>query len=583
MNRLAHPSITIRALAVLGVVATASLGAAWYQATEIRSLNESYRVIAEERSPGYIALARAQRHFQMVGRYLNAMVITVGDAEAQARYWREVEAEIRNFHTRNGQFERGDPAQARVAEANRRTHAELERAAAAVREALARGDRDAAVRLIHTQVNPLVDRLRDALVAQVDANVASQARMAAEARGVAEAAINHAWLALLAAMAAAGGALLLLFQRGVARPLGQLTGVAEDLANNRAEGTTDMTTALGRRADEVGRLARAVSALAERERKAREEEAEAATRRAALEAEQRAAALHAMAERVEEESRRAIEAMDTRMGSVLDVSQNLSEGSERVSSESKGVATAATEALEATQTVAAATEELAASIRNVAGELQRASQASRAAMTGVEEGVRTIGGLQEAVGRIGEVARLIGEIAGQTNLLALNATIEAARAGEAGKGFAVVAGEVKALATLTAQRTGDIAGQIGNIESVTREAVAAVNRIAESVSQLDATALRVSDAMSQQTSATEEIARSVAGAASSVRSVEARIGRVASEARQTGEQAVEMRAAAADAKEGVTEMRDSLVRIVRASTMEVNGRGTTGSSMARSA
>jgi uncharacterized protein YoxC len=45
-----------------------------------RALSETYRVIAEERSPGYVALARAQRHVQMVGRHLNRMVIKAGVA-----------------------------------------------------------------------------------------------------------------------------------------------------------------------------------------------------------------------------------------------------------------------------------------------------------------------------------------------------------------------------------------------------------------------------------------------------------------------------------------------------------------------
>ncbi|MBX9752760.1 MAG: hypothetical protein K5Q68_24435, partial [Roseococcus sp.] len=287
------------------------------------------------------------------------------------------------------------------------------------------------------------------------------------------------------------------------------------------------------------------------------------------EAAQRAAALQAMAQRVEEETQGAIAAMGQRMGAVTEVSFRLSEGAARVTAESDGVASAAGQALEAAQAVAAATEELSASIRSVTGQLQAASETSRAAVAGVEEGVSTIGGLQEAVGRIGEVARLIGEIAGQTNLLALNATIEAARAGEAGKGFAVVAGEVKALANLTAHRTGEIAQQISTIEAVTHEAVAAVRRIAEKVTQLDRSSGAMADAMEQQTNATEEIARSVAGAAASVRDVEARIASVAHEARRSGEDASAMHGAAGEAQAGVAEMHASLVRIVRNATVEV--------------
>ncbi len=571
MRRFGHPSITIRALLVLGVMLTGTLGAALYQSREVQRLNEAYRVITEERSPGYIALARAQRHFQIVGRHLNRMVLEAPDAATLAALWREVEAELRNFHTRNGQFERGNPDQAHVAEANRARHAILERAAVNMRDALAAGDRNRALEIIRREVDPAVNGLRDALVVQVDGNVTLQASQAAAAREAAESAIRQMWLALGGLILLAAAAIYLLFRRGVAVPLDRLTATAEDLATGRDTGTEE-TLALASRHDEVGRLARAVSALATRAAQARAEEAERQARLTEREAEQRAAALQAMAQRVEEETRAAIETMSRRMSAVTEVSARISDGAVRVTTESDGVASAASEALGAAQAVAAATEQLSASIRSVTGQLQAASEASRGAVAGVEEGVATISGLQEAVGRIGEVARLIGEIAGQTNLLALNATIEAARAGEAGKGFAVVAGEVKALANLTALRTGEIGQQIGTIEAATHEAVAAVRRIADKVSELDRTSGAMAEAMEQQTSATEEIARSVAGAAASVRDVESRIASVAGEARGSREDTTAMLGAAAEAQAGVGEMRQALIRIVRTATVEVDRR-----------
>lgn len=65
--------------------------------------------------------------------------------------------------------------------------------------------------------------------------------------------------------------------------------------------------------------------------------------------------------------------------------------------------------------------------------------------------------------RVNEMANLINNISGQTNLLALNAAIEAARAGESGRGFAVVAEEIRTLAELSKESTGNIYKIVGGI------------------------------------------------------------------------------------------------------------------------
>ena len=123
---------------------------------------------------------------------------------------------------------------------------------------------------------------------------------------------------------------------------------------------------------------------------------------------------------------------------------------------------------------AGAAEHGAAAVRETVSGMARISSAVTDASAKVSE----LGAKGEQIGAIVET---IDDIAAQTNLLALNAAIEAARAGEQGKGFAVVADEVRKLAERSSRATKEIAALIGEVQSGTEQAVAAMARGATEV------------------------------------------------------------------------------------------------------
>jgi methyl-accepting chemotaxis protein len=208
--------------------------------------------------------------------------------------------------------------------------------------------------------------------------------------------------------------------------------------------------------------------------------------------------------------------------------------------ESATVADASRRAAGNVETVAAAADELSASISEISRQVAASAGMARDTAEEARQANTTLETLVAAAGKIGEVVGLINDIASQTNLLALNATIEAARAGEAGKGFAVVANEVKHLATQTGRATEEIGTQVRQMQDVTRDSVAAIQRVIAVIAEIDTNSAAIAAAVEQQGAATREISRNVQEAASGTQQVTSGIGTVAAAADSTGRNAGEV-------------------------------------------
>ena len=163
------------------------------------------------------------------------------------------------------------------------------------------------------------------------------------------------------------------------------------------------------------------------------------------------------------------------------------------------------------QQTAASMEEMTATVKQNADNARQASTLAADASTTAERGgqvveqvVETMHGISTSSKKVSDITSVIDSIAFQTNILALNASVEAARAGEQGRGFAVVAGEVRNLASRSADAAKEIKTLIEASVTQIQQGSTLVEQAGTTMSDVVTAVRRVTDIMDEISAASQE-------------------------------------------------------------------------------
>lgn len=204
---------------------------------------------------------------------------------------------------------------------------------------------------------------------------------------------------------------------------------------------------------------------------------------------------------------------------VIKESERVSNDSKVIASQTQGLSQAMMEQASSTEEMSAGIEEMSASIRSTAAGAKTQNEITRAALNSLIEMESvlvdvhssmertesetqrmekeilsgqsalhsTLSAMEEietSVEHTADVIQVISDISDKIGLLSLNASIEAARAGEAGRGFAVVASEISKLGEQTLQNTKRILEAVDKAYEASKSGRVAVSNTEKTFSQI---------------------------------------------------------------------------------------------------